>query len=59
AMASPYGPQWHAVLQEEFSSLWKLGVYKLVSQSSVPASHTIMQSKPVFKLKCDQNGAPV
>jgi hypothetical protein len=59
AMASPYTAQWRSALEEEFSSLQELGVYKLVPRSSVPAGQTVMWGKPVFKIKRDQDGRPV
>jgi hypothetical protein len=36
AIASEYASNWTAALMEEFDSLHKLRVYKLVPQSSVP-----------------------
>ncbi|KAG1875762.1 hypothetical protein F4604DRAFT_1581541, partial [Suillus subluteus] len=58
AMASPHAAQWTSALQEEFSSLRDLGVYKLVPRSTVPPGHKVMRGRPVFKLKYDHNGDP-
>ena len=42
AMASPYAADWMKAFQEEFQSLKDLGVYMLISCSSVPAGCHIM-----------------
>jgi hypothetical protein len=58
AMQSEHASQWTAAMQEEFKSLHKLGVYKLVPHSTIPAGCKIMKGQPVFKLKHDQHGNP-
>lgn len=58
AMASSDAASWTTALQEEFTSLRDLGIYKLVPRSSVPRGCKIMRGHPVFKLKWDQHGKP-
>jgi hypothetical protein len=49
---------WSTALEEEFHSIRDLGVYKLVPRSSIPAGRKLLQGKPVFKLKRDENNTP-
>ncbi|OJT05515.1 Copia protein [Trametes pubescens] len=59
AMASSFASEWRVALEEEFKSILDMGVYKLIPRRSVPAKRRIMHGKPVFRLKRDENGAPV
>lgn len=59
ALASPFAAQWRSALEEEFSSIKSLGVYNLIPRGDVPGNRRIMHGKPVFRLKMDENGAPV
>ncbi|KAL7277877.1 hypothetical protein ACG7TL_008824 [Trametes sanguinea] len=59
ALCSPFAPQWHAALADEFKSLHDMHVHELIPRSAGPAGHRIMHGKPVFHLKRDKTGAPV
>lgn len=59
ALSGPHAAQWSAALQEEFTSIRKMGVYKLIPRSAVPSGNRIMHGKPVWCLKRDENGDPV
>lgn len=51
AMASPDAAAWRAALQEEFTSMKELSIYKLVPCSLVPKGRCIMKGCPVFHIK--------
>jgi hypothetical protein len=48
---------WRQALEEEFSAIKKMGVYKLIPRAAVPAGQHILKGKPVFKRKRDETGA--
>ena len=58
ALDSPDSTSWHASIPDELKSLQDMGIYKLISCSSVPASCKILYGKWVFRLKCDEAGHP-
>jgi hypothetical protein len=53
ALSSPSATEWHAALEEEFDSIKRMGVYKLVPRSAVPTGRTIMKGRPVFRKKTE------
>jgi hypothetical protein len=56
ALSSPSATEWRAALEEEFDSIKRMGVYKLVPRSAVPAGRTIMKGRPVFRKKRNELG---
>lgn len=52
-MASPNKDKWQAAMQEEFNSLMKNNVWKIVDR---PSNCNIVGCKWVFKLKSDESG---
>ncbi len=59
ALAGPFANHWQQSLKEELDSIRALHVFDLVPRHSVPAGRKILWGKPVFHLKCDENGKPV
>jgi hypothetical protein len=55
----PDHASWLEGIHEELNGLRKMGVYKLVPRSSVPAGHKILKGKWVFRLKHNENAEPV
>jgi hypothetical protein len=56
AMDSPYAKEWQAAMAEEFASIKQMGVYNLVPRSTIPFGQKVMRGRPVFHIKCDENG---
>ncbi|KDQ12866.1 hypothetical protein BOTBODRAFT_92843, partial [Botryobasidium botryosum FD-172 SS1] len=58
ACNSPYADNWREGYEEELASIRKHEVYELVPRSSVPKGRKVIQNKPCFKLKRDQDNNP-
>jgi histone deacetylase 1/2 len=56
ALAGPRSREWQEAIQAEIDSLQRLGVYKIVKQSSLPAGANIISGKWVFKVKPRPDG---
>jgi len=57
AMKSEDAPHWRAAADKEMTGCEQMGVWELVSRSSVPKWQTIIGCKWVFKIKTDSSGA--
>jgi len=57
AMASPEAAKWKAATNKEMASIEEMGVWDLVSRSSVPRGQIVIACKWVFKIKTNEHGA--
>lgn len=56
ALQGPHADQWKEAIDSEIKSLQTLGVYRLVSRSSIPQNANIISGKWVFKVKPNEQG---
>jgi transposase InsO family protein len=59
ALAGPEREQWRQALINEFTSIEKMGVFRLVRRSDVPAGRRILRGKAVLKRKRNEHGVIV
>jgi transposase InsO family protein len=59
ALAGPEREQWRQALIDEFTSIEKMGVFRLIRRSDVPAGRRILRGKAVLKRKRNEHGAIV
>jgi hypothetical protein len=56
ALSGPEKEQWRQALIDEFASIRKMGVYRLIHRRDMPAGRRILRGKAVFKRKRNEVG---